>query len=86
MEGGVWEVVGGGRGGYARAMLGLGPVDWLIVAVVVVTAVQLVIEARKKRWGAVMVSVLFLGLFVWIGWGIWTHLWGMVVGSGGQSP
>lgn len=46
-------------------------IDWLIVALTILTLVEAVREARRKQWTAFAMSVIvFLVLVVW-----WRPLW-----------
>lgn len=58
----------------------MGPLDWLILVLWVVTAVELGLEIRKKRWGAAALSGLVLGLLTWLALPIFRHL-GTVIAS-----
>lgn len=59
----------------------MGPVDFLILLIIIVTAVELAIEVRRKRWWPALVAALFLALLTWIGWGIFVYLWRTITGT-----
>lgn len=59
----------------------MGPVDYLILLIMIVTGVELVIELRRKRWWPAAIAALFLALLTWIGWGIFVYAWRLVTGT-----
>lgn len=56
----------------------MSPLDWLILVLWMVTAVELVLEARKKRWGAAALSGFILAVLTWVALPIFRHLAGVV--------
>ena len=51
------------------------PFDYLLLLVIIYTAVEVVREGRKKRWWRAIVAALFCGIFCFMAIGIFKVLY-----------
>ncbi|MBX3358259.1 MAG: hypothetical protein KF745_07510 [Phycisphaeraceae bacterium] len=58
----------------------MGPIDYLILLLIVVTAFEAGRELRRKQWLAAAISIAFFVLLCWVGKGIFIFLWRKVTG------
>ena len=45
----------------------LGPFDYIVLLVIVITLVEAIIEFKYKRWWRGAVALLFMGVFIYLG-------------------
>jgi len=55
--------------------------DWLIMALTIITLIAAIREARRKEWLNFAGSLVIFLILAYIGRGIWTYLFQSVTGS-----
>ncbi len=58
----------------------MGPVDYIILLLIAVTAFEAGREIRRKQWLAAAISGAFFVLLCWLGKGIFIYLWRKMAG------
>ena len=61
--------------------MGLGPLNYILFAITVLIIVEAVLEARRKNWLALAISIAFLALVVYINLPAYQHIWGLIMPS-----
>lgn len=56
------------------------PIDWLVLAIIIFTIVELVVEVRRKRWLPAIGSGLVAAFLIAVWWRIFPALWVMAFG------
>ncbi|MGD9690628.1 MAG: hypothetical protein AB7K52_13165 [Phycisphaerales bacterium] len=57
-------------------------IDWLVLAMIIATLIELVIELRRKRWWAAVMSSLVGALLVFMWWPMFVFLARKIFGGG----
>ncbi len=59
--------------------MGLGILNYILFAITILIIVEAVIEARRKNWLALAISIAFLALVIYINLPAYQHIWGILV-------
>ena len=64
----------------------MGPLDYILLIITVLLVIEAVVEARRKRWLALALSLAFLALIVYMTLPVYRYLWNKVAPSSAVSP
>jgi Flp pilus assembly protein protease CpaA len=67
-------------------MLGMSIVNWIVMLLTIAMIVEAVIEIRRKRWMAAVISALFAAFLIFWFMPGYQHLWNTITGSGAGTP
>lgn len=56
-------------------------IDWLVLALTILTVVEAVREARRKQWTAFAISVIVFLILVFMFRPLWIYIWNSITGG-----